>query len=140
MVFLISLLFFAPCAKAQRQGIRGQVFWLSGNQMPGPDKTRSPQQGIIREIFIYNATTQSDAIYRDGFFADIKTCFVTKVVSNSDGLFSVNLPEGRYSLFVKEQNGLFANTFDVNGCISCVSVSRKKYSWISIVVDYQAAY
>jgi len=139
-LLLISLLFFSILAEAQRQGIKGQVFWLSGNQMPSPDKVKSPQQGVVREIYIYNAATQSDATSQDGFFTEIKTTFITKVTSNTDGSFLVKLPEGKYSVLVKEPQGLFANTFDGNGCINCISVRNKKYSWITIVVDYEAAY
>jgi len=140
ILLLISLLFFSHFGIAQQQGIRGQVFWLSGNQMPGPDKSKSPQQGVSREIHIYNAATQSDATYQDGFFTDIKTTFIKTVKSNTDGVFMVKLPVGKYSLFVKESGGLFANTFDGKGCINCISVTRRKYTWITIVVDYEAAY
>ncbi|HEY3402758.1 MAG TPA: carboxypeptidase regulatory-like domain-containing protein [Ohtaekwangia sp.] len=139
LLFLISLILFSA-AEAQRQGIKGQVFWLSGNQMPGPDKGKSPQQGIVREIHIYNAANLSDATSQGGFYSEIKTSFVQKVTSNPDGSFLVKLPQGRYSLFVKEPQGLFANTFDGQGCINCISVRKKKYSWITIVVDYEAAY
>jgi hypothetical protein len=137
LFLLVSLL---GTATAQKQGIEGQVFWLSGNQMPGPDRGRSPQQGIVREIYIYNATTLSDVTQQDGFYADIKTVFVTKVTTRSDGSFKVKLPPGKYTVFVKETKGLFANLFDGNGCINCVLVQPKRYAWITVTVDYEAAY
>ena len=137
---LISLLFFSGYVLAQRQGIKGQVFWLSGNQMPQRGKPKSPQQGIEREIYVYHATTLADAIIQNGFYTEIKTPFIAKVVSDANGLFFVKLPEGRYSVFVKEPGGLFANIFDGNNCINCINVSKKKYTWITIVVDYEAAY
>ncbi|WP_333820125.1 carboxypeptidase regulatory-like domain-containing protein [Ohtaekwangia sp.] len=135
---LVSLLFNA---QAQKQGIRGQVFWVSGNQMPSTDRTtRAPQQGIVREIYIYNATTLQDVTQQNGFFSNIQTAFVTKVISDKDGSFHVKLPQGKYSVFIKEDQGLFANLYDSNGCINCVSVRPRKFSWITITVDYQAAY
>ncbi|HEY9048988.1 MAG TPA: carboxypeptidase regulatory-like domain-containing protein [Ohtaekwangia sp.] len=135
---LVSLLF---SAQAQKQGVRGQVFWVSGNQMPGPDQqVKTPQQGIVREIYIYNATRLQDATQQNGFFSNISTTLVAKVISDKDGSFKVKLPEGKYSVFVKEDQGLFANLYDGNGCINCVSVKPRKYSWITITVDYQAAY
>ena len=125
---------------AQKQGIKGQVFWLSGNQMPGPGKANSPQQGIVREVFIYNATNQKDALSQDGFFNEVNSVFITKATSGPDGSFEIKLPPGRYSVFVKEEKGLCANLFDSNGCINCVTVRPKKYSWITVTVDYDAAY
>lgn len=137
---ILILLAFSFLSYAQKQGIRGQVFWLSGNQMPGPGKALSPQQGAIREIHIYNAASMKDNPSPNGFFSSISSVFVTSVVSEKDGTFKVRLEPGRYSVFVKEQNGLFANLFDGEGCINCVIVKPKEFAWITITVDYEAAY
>jgi hypothetical protein len=137
LVWLISLL---GTATAQKQGIKGQVFWLNGNQMPGPGKSSAPGYGVVREIHIYNAATLTDTQQENGFYSAINTSFVTKVISRPDGSFTVKLPEGRYSVFVKEDKGLFANLFDGKGCINCVTVRPRKYAWVTITVDYEAAY
>ena len=139
-ILILILLAQSYSADAQKQGIKGQVFWLSGNQMPGPGKAVSPHHGIVREVFIYNATTQKDTPSQDGFFSEVNSVFITKVTSGPDGSFKVKLPPGRYSVFVKEEKGLFANLFDGDGCINCVNVRPKKYSWITVTVDYDAAY
>jgi hypothetical protein len=140
LILLLLLVSLLETATAQKQGLEGQVFWLSGNQMPGPDKKRNPDQGISREVYIYNATALTDATQDGTFYSDIKTAFVTRFTTNPDGTFKVKLPPGKYSVFVKEQKGLFANLFDGNGCINCVVVKPKKYTWITITVDYEAAY
>ncbi|HEY4655781.1 MAG TPA: carboxypeptidase regulatory-like domain-containing protein [Cyclobacteriaceae bacterium] len=140
LVLLAGLLLPEQSGLCQRQGIKGQVFWLSGNQMPGPDRTVAPDLGISREILIYELTTFSDAAQQDMFFSDIKTRQVASVVSRDDGRFKVKLPPGRYSVFVKEPKGLFANLFTGSGEINPVTVEPKKYAWMSITVDYEAAY
>jgi hypothetical protein len=141
LLLFIALISLLENAQAQKPGIlQGQVFWVSGDQMPGPDKIKNPQQGIVREVYIYNATNLSDATQQDGFFTAIQTAFVTKVLSESDGSFKVKLPPGKYSVFVKEDKGLFANLYDSNGCINCVLVNSRKASWITLTVDYLAAY
>lgn len=141
LFLFIALISLLENAAAQKPGIlQGQVFWVSGDQMPGPDKTRNPQQGIVREIYIYNAANLSDATQQDGFFTAIQTALVAKVMSESDGSFKVKLPPGKYSVFVKEDKGLFANLYDSNGCINCVHVNPRKSSWITLTVDYLAAY
>jgi hypothetical protein len=127
-------------AEAQKQGIKGQVFWLSGNQMPSPDKQRSPHLGIQREIYIYKPTTLQDVEQQDGFFSEIKTELIAKIVTRDDGRFKVKLPPGEYSVFTKEPKGLFANLYDKNSRINIVEVKPKKYTWMVIAVDYEAAY
>lgn len=124
---------------SQKEGIKGQVFWISGDQ-PGPGSQASPDQGTIREILIYKATSVKDVSQTDQFFVEIKTELVNTVMSMEDGSFKVKLPPGEYSVFTKEQKGLFANVIDHNGCISCVNVSPKRYSWVTITIDYEATY
>jgi len=126
-------------AMSQREGIQGQVFWISRDQ-PGPGTQASPDQGTMREILVYKATALKDANQQGLFFIDIKTELVQTVMSSQDGSFKIKLPPGEYSVFTKEQRGLFANTIDQNGCISCVRVNPKKYSWVTISIDYEASY
>jgi hypothetical protein len=66
---------------AQKQGIKGQVFWVSGNQMPGPEKIKAPQQGIVREIHIYKVATQNDVVMENNYYSQVKTELVAKVTS-----------------------------------------------------------
>ena len=139
---LLVLAFFGivQFTKGPREGIQGQVFWLSGNQMPGPGKSIPPQQGVIREVVVYKAATLNDTEQNGQFFSNVKTELVTKAMSKVDGSFKIKLPPGRYSVFTREPKGLFANIIDQDGCISCVEVRPKKYSWMIITVDYEAAY
>jgi hypothetical protein len=138
ILFLIVVHSTITCA--QKQGIKGQVFWLSGNQMPGPGAQRPAQQGIIREIHIYKIATTNDVVIENNYYSQVKTDLVAKVVSGTDGYFKVRLPPGEYSVFTMEPKGLFANMFDVNSRINPVIVKPKKFSWVTITVDYEAAY
>ena len=130
----------AICAQAQRQGIEGRVEWLSGNQMPGPERKVTPAKGVKREIWIYEPVSTQQADSDGVFYTNIRARLVRKVKSKSNGNFRVNLPPGEYSLFVKETRGLFANQFDGQGRINCVLVKSAQFSRISIIVDYKAAY
>ena len=139
---LLVLAFFGivQFSKGPKEGIQGQVFWLSGNQMPGPGKSISPQYGVTREIIVYKAATLNDVEQSDQFFNNVKTELVTKAMSKVDGSFKIKLPPGKYSVFTQEPKGLFGNMIDKDGCVSCVDVRPKKYSWMTITVDYEAAY
>lgn len=138
IVLLIALQSTITCG--QKQGIRGQVFWLSGNQMPGPGAQRAAQQGIVREIHIYKVATFDDVVMENNYYSQVKTELVAKVLSEKDGYFKVRLPPGEYSVFTVEPKGLFANMFDVKNRINPVVVEPKKFTWITITVDYEAAY
>jgi hypothetical protein len=136
----LLLLFCAFSAYSQKQGLKGQVFWVSGNQMPSPDAVLSPNQGAVRDVLIYELTNVTDATQVGPFFRDIKTKLVATVQSNTDGTFKIKLPVGSYSVFTKEKNGLYANLFDGKGNINCVTIKEGQWAWRTITIDYEAAY
>jgi len=141
-VLCLSLLLLAAWPTlSQKQGISGHVEWISGNQMPGPDRPASKAQGIKRQLWIYQPTTMAQADAADGvFFSNIKTTLVKKAKSNRKGRFRVKLPPGAYSIFTKEKKGLFANQFDGQNRIHCVAVKPGEFTEIPILVNYEAAY
>lgn len=136
------IIILSACSSVQlRQGIEGQIFWVSGNQMPGPDTRKPSPNGIQRELHIYELTTiEETSLSAEGFFSDIKTKLVAVVSTKEDGSFKLRLPPGKYSIFVKEEAGLFANLFDTNNVINPIVVEDKQYAWLTIKVNYQAAY
>ncbi len=125
---------------AQRQGIKGEIFWVGGNQMPGPGKAATPKLGAQREVHIYKVTTVKNEGQTGPFFNDLKAEFVTKLLSKDDGSFKVKLLPGEYSVFVKESRGLFANLIESNDKINPVTVQSKRFAWLTITVDYEAVY
>ena len=139
-IFLIIFFLSSFAAFSQKQGLRGQVFWVSGNQMPGPEAVLSPNQGATREIIIYELTSFKDVTQVGPFFRDVKTKMVATIQSKPDGTFKVKLPPGAYSVFTKERNGLYANLFDEKNNINPVRVKGGQYAWRTITIDYDAAY
>jgi hypothetical protein len=137
---LILLILSSFTALSQKQGLHGQVFWVSGNQMPGPESILSPNQGAVREVLVYELTTIKDVTQVGPFFRDIKTKMVATIQSKPDGTFKVKLPPGAYSVFTKEKNGLYANLFDEKNNINPVVVKIGEYVWKVITIDYDAAY
>lgn len=141
LTFFFILLVCSCSSSLLLQGVKGQVFWISGNQMPGPGHTKSSHYGVQREILIYELTTTIEAqLTPDGFFGDIQTRLIMSVTTKADGSFNVKLPVGKYSVFVKEEKGLYANLFDEKNAINPVEVSEKQYTWLPITIDYEAAY
>lgn len=124
-----------------QQGICGTIFWKSGNLMPSPDRPTPKAKPVQRELVIYDLTNTAEATRENGFFQNIATKFIKSVKSDEEGKFCISLDEGRYSLFVRETSkGLFANSFDGNGNIFPIKVTKDKISIIVFYIDYQASY
>jgi hypothetical protein len=150
MVF-IYLLFFgitmdhaslAQQENNQNQGIEGLVLWRSGNLMPSPDLPTDSAKGkpIVREILVYKLTSTSE-VKQDGiFYSSPRTIKVARTRSDSMGKFCVKLPPGKYTLFVVEEKGLFANRLDGHNNINPVEVKSGKMTHVELIVDYKAAY
>ena len=124
-----------------RQGIVGSVLWQSGNQMPSPDAPPSKGKGVQRTVYIYELTNGNQATTTDGVFhANIQTNLVTKVETDADGDFAVSLEPGIYSLFTKEEKGLYANLFDGENNIYPVEVKEGRLTHVEFLVNYAASY
>lgn len=138
-IFLLLLATLPLLTYGQGQGVKGQLYWVTGNQMPGPEREQIPRQGIAREIYVFELTNRSDVEEEDGFYK-VHTRLVKRVFSKPNGTFTIRLEPGRYSVFVKENKGLWANLLDSENNISPVTVTRGSYVWITISIDYSAAY
>ena len=126
-------------AYAQRQGVKGEVFWLGGNQLPAPgQQSANPEQGVAREILFYEPTRIQDVDQvANGLFTAIKTKLIATTKSAADASFTIKLPPGEYSVFVRESGGLFANLVDRANTLNPVIVKPKQYVWLTITVDYE---
>jgi len=149
-IILIYLIFFlqviSSCANKDiyglDQGIEGSVVWLEGNQMPGFGDSRNsePSEPVSRGIYIYELTNRSELSGEPPIFDNVNAQLITKSSSNKKGKFKISLPEGVYSVLVKEKSGFFANRFDRNGNVNPVRVKKNKFSQVNIIIDYRAAY
>ena len=121
-------------------GITGQVVWVSGNQMPGPGVTDVPGQPVERTVIITEAVKMNELEGNAPLFSSVPKKIVKKLDTNNSGAFAVELAPGIYSIFIKEEEGYFANIFDNTNTVNPVVVSNGKVSDILIKVDYQASY
>ena len=141
LIFLVSMAVSCQTNRNPAQGITGKVLWFEGDLMPGIDK--EPVEGIPvkREIYIYKPTLPSQAEALDQvFYTEIQTELVKKTTSDAQGNFRAGLEPGKYSVFVKEPLGLFANRFSGEGYINLVEIREQQVTGIEIRIDYMAAY
>jgi hypothetical protein len=131
----------APTEKPMRQGIRGKVVWVEGNQMPGPDRPRaSGGKPVEREMLVYEPVSIQQLEMGGTVFKQVPGKAVASVRTNAQGEFEVELLPGKYSLFSKEESGFFANGFDGEGIIAPIEVKAGVFTEVLFRIDYQAAY
>jgi len=124
-----------------RNKVCGKVTWVAGNQMPSPDRPPRVPKGIQREVLVYELTNLKQVTQVNGFYSNIKNKLIISVLSDKNGDFCLELPEGKYSIMVREEGkGLWANIFDGEENIFPFEVKKEKNEPINFVVNYQAAY
>ena len=121
------------------QGVWGNVWLWQGDFMPAnPSGTITP---VRRSVYVHELTARSQTVPspdKDSrFFEAVQTPLVARVESDSRGFFQVELPPGRYSLFVGENGRLYANGSDH---IRPVQVSAGTVTKAQIDINYQATY
>jgi hypothetical protein len=101
------------------QGVWGEVLFWEGNFMPVyPEGSGGNIYPVARRIFIHEATLY-DQVER--IYVQIEPCCIVNLISKiytdlsaytqSDerGFFQIELPPGRYSMFVEEYGYLYQN-------------------------------
>ncbi len=141
---ILFLLLATMCRPAQEKGeavFRGEVRWITGNQMPGPNRAADEGAPVVREIFIYKPLLQKQVpTGANGLFVNLPDKPVKVVQSDEQGKFMVTLPAGKYSVFTKEDDGYFGGTFDMTGVISPVVLKKGDNPEYKIIINYSASY
>jgi len=140
-VFLGGIAAFKPVG-IKKQGIEGFLYKVSGNQMPSPDIKPAAPKGIKGSLYIYELTNTSQASRKEGssFYTSVTTRLFKKIQTNSKGYFNVQLPPGKYSIFIKKDTVLYANRFDGKNNIAPVEVKAGKMTRVDLKMDYDAVY
>ncbi len=97
------------------KGVWGTVLFWEGDFMPsiGPDMPRGRVCPVSRELYFHTATPSDSVLSeRSGFYKEIYTPLVAVVTSDNEGFYQVDLPPGKYSVFVKEDSLFYADRSD----------------------------
>lgn len=131
--------------KPEGQGITGTITWLEGNHMPmmtedGKAADKVAPKPVKRTVRVYPLIKFSDLKMEEGLFTAVARAPITEVESTESGVFSVRLSPGRYSIFIVEEDGLFASIFDEDGNVNPVTVKENEWTLLDVVVNYKAVY
>lgn len=145
-IFFAGIL-FTSCKpyKPEGQGITGTITWLEGNQMPmmtedGKAAEKITPKPVKRTVRVYPLIKFSDLKMEEGLFTAGAGAPITEIESNENGVYSIQLSPGRYSIFILEEDGLFANIFDGDGNVNPVTVKENEWTLLDVVVNYKAVY
>lgn len=127
---------------SKKEGIKGTIYRVQGNQMPAPGEPPTRPQPFQTTLYIYELTNTSQVRHAPGasFYTAIHTKLVKHVKSDKKGKFKVKLSPGRYSLFVKNDDLFYANLFDDKNNIAPITVQKGQYTDVEVKVDYGAVY
>lgn len=147
LLFLSSVILLQYCKPYQPegQGITGTVTWVEGNQMPmvsesGDTPSKNVAKPVKRTVRVYPLIQFEDLKVENGLYTAIAEKPLTEVETDEKGRYSVQLSPGRYSIFIVEESGLFANIFDGEGNVQPVTVKESEWTLLDIEVNYKAAY
>ena len=123
------------------QGIWGNVLLYEGSFMPSPDGSSGTITPVVRELQIFAPTLMSETTPIGGTrFTAIHSTLITTVSSKANGFYQITLPEGRYSIFIKEDSTYYANWFDGEGYISQVRVAPDSVTKFQVDLTYNAVF
>ena len=137
---LVAIFGFSRPDDCKRQGIKGYVRLVRGNQMPSPDVPRSEPPGMKTTLYVYELTNTSQVIAQGAFYESVSTKLIKEVKTDDKGYFKVKLKPGIYSLFVKKGDLFYSNIFDDKNNIHPVEVKKGEWAELDFRADYDAVY
>lgn len=129
-----------------KQGVEGYVQEYAGNFMPMLNRNHPPStpqpKPLATTVYIYEATDLKKVIQinQSPSYSTINTKLIATAQSDSTGYFKVNLPIGKYSLFIKQNGNFYANSFDEKNNIALVVVNENVFTNVTIKADANATY
>ncbi|MBW0178686.1 hypothetical protein [Sediminibacterium sp.] len=149
-VLFFAILTFSACSSAKKtqkgeieQGISGLITEIKGNQMPKVGVAPATPKPVSTTLYVYEPTHISQVKPLETgspLYTTINRKLVASVLSDSLGRYSVALPAGTYSVFVKKGDYFFANMFDRENNIQLVSVDSGKITPLNILINSGASY
>ena len=124
-----------------KQGVSGQVFEVVGNQMPSIDRPMNENGNPVPvTVYIYELTNHNNLTQQSGIYSNIDTKKIAAIKTTDNGEFKIKLAEGVYSLFVKLNEGYFANLYDEKMNIHPIAIIKDQMTTTKVKIDLKATY
>ncbi|MEI6088286.1 MAG: hypothetical protein WCR66_11890 [Bacteroidota bacterium] len=124
------------------QGIKGYVIENQGNRMPMKGIEQKISKGYVCTIIVFEPTSLNETTPQNisNLYEKIHTKQVSLVDTDSSGHFSVDLPVGKYSLFIRLGNKYYANLFNQFNQIGLFEVLPNKYTEAKLIMNKGATF
>jgi hypothetical protein len=123
-----------------KQGISGKIYLKQGNYMPAPGMPKNTGKLVSKAVWVYELTKREQVWGNGTIFDHIHTKLIAKAQSNAQGVYSVALPPGNYSVFINDDGKFYANSFDGEGNINPVEVKKNSVTPKDITISINAVY
>ncbi|MFY7899827.1 MAG: hypothetical protein ACOVNY_06560 [Chitinophagaceae bacterium] len=125
-----------------KQGISGMVSEEFGNRMPMVDAPVAVPNPMVTTVFVYDVVQVKDVepANFNGMYAVVKSKLIASVKTDDKGKFSIELPVGKYSLFVQKNKSFYANIFNTQNEINVFEVVKDSVTNANIKVTVDAVY
>jgi hypothetical protein len=125
------------------QGLWGDVLFYEGEF--GGDDPDGKIEPIVRTIYIYEPTHNKRVTWQNSefgaFAGSIATRLIDSTTSDETGFYQIALPPGKFSLFVREEYGLYAPHLNLStGELGTVQVYPERLTRFNIRINYAARY
>ena len=124
-------------------GIWGTVAFQEGNCMPMVGGTSTcktyPVKRTVR-IFPYTLPAGANAVANHaGFYSGFNAAMLKEVSSDKNGFYQADLPPGKYSVVVVENDQLYSTITDGQGAINPVEVGTTPQK-MDLMINYKATF
>ena len=148
ILFFIGILALFPAfippvsSKYVKQGVRGYVRELKGNQMPSPSRPLSKGRGFSATICIFSMvnTSQVEPDRKASCYKTVHAPLIKTVQADSTGYFEASLDTGSYSLFIKVDKGYYANLTDQYNHLAPIRVQAGRIVDIDLTYKDRVTY
>jgi hypothetical protein len=120
--------------KYVKQGIRGCVYELKGNLMPGPGTSKKPPRGIPASVYIFPLVNigQAEQGEKASFYKAVHARPVKVAEADSTGYFEASLDTGEYSLFIKVNKTYYSGIRDQYDHLTPVKVYSSRQTYVEL--------
>jgi hypothetical protein len=125
-----------------KQGIKGCVRLLTGNQMPSPGKLSGSRKGIPAVIYIYPLVTVSETepSTKACFYKAVHASLVKVIKADSSGYFESLLDTGNYSLFIRIGDLFYACQTDQFNHLVPARVTSSRQTYVELLYKYNVTF
>jgi hypothetical protein len=125
-----------------KQGVRGYVRELKGNQMPSPGMPKHEGMGIPATVCIYPLVnlSQVEPDQKASFYDAIYARVIKTVQADSTGYFEASLDTGTYSLFIRIGGLYYASLTDQFNHLAPIRVEAHKVTDIALTYRDRVTY